>query len=235
MSIAGTLAVSTPLGTLEKGRPGVRRSRPPAGSCSVSGPHSAHCRRLQPHARGRGLHARGSHAGDSALHLYIQQSAWSTRVTGQLAGAVTEQLMVGDLQPGLQPEVRTMGTLWWPSVAGRIAPNATGARRVRAEARALDRVAGLFGEYVSVDCGGNACTALEQAWVLGADARATFDGQPMATIPAISLATGLSCVASNSTGAFDIAQCADWDAYALWLTLRIQPGVPPAYPSELVR
>ena len=191
---------------------------------------------LQLQARGRvGFMPEAPTLGDSALHLYIQQSAWSTRITGQLAGAATEQLMVGDLQPGLQPAVRTMGTLWWPSVAGRIAPNATGARRVRAEARALDRVAGLFGEYVSVDCGANACTALEQAWVLGADARATFDGQPMATIPAISLATGLSCVASNSTGAFDIAQCADWDAYALWLTLRIQPGIPPAYPSELVR
>jgi hypothetical protein len=156
-------------------------------------------------------------------------------VEGQLAKGLDSPLQIGDLNPGLQPEVRTMGTLWWPMVYGRIPTNATDARRVRADARTYDQAVGFFGEYVSLDCGEAECDATNQAWILGADARLASDGQPMAKLPSLSMHAGLSCVASDARGDFDLTRCGTWDAYALWLSVRLRPSMPPALPWDHLR
>ncbi len=188
---------------------------------------------LRLEGRGRFGAVSGSPAlGDATGAVFVGQSLWTVEARAQLAGGLDTPLQIGDLSPELQPEVRTIGTLWWPTVYGSLPSVVTGARSYRADLRTLDRILGAYGELVQVECGTLPCDSTDQVTVLGLDVHVPIDAQPIGTVPAAVLETGLACAATDTTGAVDLSRCGDWDAYAFWLSARIVPGAPPAYPRQ---
>ena len=170
--------------------------------------------------------------GDGTLRVHLGQKVWAVEASGRWAAAQEGPLLMGDVAPALLPEVRSIGTLWWPSLSGSLPTVVEGVRHTRADLRFADRAVGLFGELAWLDCPADTCDAPDRASALGIDARIGTGAQPIATIPGVSFTGGLSCQTTGPDGTFDITSCGSFDAYAAWLSVRMTPGSPPAYPHR---
>jgi len=182
-------------------------------------------------ASGRlGLTSHTSTIGNGTLGLFLSQPDWAIRASGQWAGSLDDRLAVGDMKPELQPDVRTLGTVWWPTLYGSLPAGTSGAQRARTDLRSFGQVVGLFGEMAWLDCAAGPCDAPDRVHVLGIDAQAGSQAQPIGTIPGVRFETGLACHATQADGTFNLKQCQDWEQYAIWFSVRLEPGQPPAYP-----
>ena len=139
----------------------------------------------------------------------------------QHATASGEALDIRPIQPGIQPDLRSTGMVWWRSLPPDIL--LTEARRARGDVRFMGDMLGLYGESVlSSDDG---------AWTfLGFDVDAGMNAQPIAAVPAIRGTAGLACQVGDPSS-FDVKACGSKDAWSAWLSVKVEPGRPPAYPT----
>ena len=139
----------------------------------------------------------------------------------QQATALGEPLDIRPIQPGVQPDLRTTGVLWWRSLPPGL--GLTDASKVRGDLRFLGDMFGLYGESVrSRDLG-------SWTWA-GLDLDAGVDAQPIAALPAIRGAVGVACEVGTPDG-FNVKACASDEAWSAWLSVKVEPGRPPAYPQ----
>ncbi len=159
--------------------------------------------------------------------LSVGQAEWQLGAEGEWVTG--QDFTAGTIRSGLQPEIRSMGTPWWPTLPADVG-SLDNAIRARGQARFAQEAIGVYGELLDVTtCA--ACTPVDAPlWFLGADLRTGTGAIPIAGVPALSLSGGLACSISETDGSIDVKRCKEGAAWSSWLTIRVEPGRTPEYP-----
>ncbi len=171
--------------------------------------------------------------GQATANVSFGQRAWRLGVEAERAGALEGEVPVGLLEPGIQPRLRTAGSVWWPQIPDATASSA--ASRARAEARFASGILGVWVERAELaECAPGCLSAFpegDQSWTVAAlDVIADTGAQPIGKVPGLRATIGVACTLAAPGSELSVQQCDDAASWTAWLGVRLEPARPPAYP-----
>ncbi len=160
------------------------------------------------------------------LDLGLGGLDWLLGLSGELGRRQDGPLGLGGLQPGVLPTLRAADRLWAPALPA-LSADGGAAHWLRVDLRTARDAIGLFaqrGQGQLLPGTGRGNTAL------GLDLTLLSEAQPIGMVPGLRADLGLACTLEDPLQGWRPQPCrsgADWGA---WLSVRLLPGSPVAYP-----